>query len=94
MMREYFTEQEAWIRDFGWRLKQKSWQQLKGNRMYAAAKQSRLTMGFGNSTTSADSELSTSLPTLRARSRQLIRDAAYAKRAKVIVVNNVVGPGI
>lgn len=31
---------------------------------------------------------------MRARSRSLIRDAAYAKRAKVVVVNNVIGPGM
>ncbi len=64
------------------------------SRMYASAKQSRLTSGWGQTVTSADSELSTSLRVLRARSRALIRDAAYAKRAKIIVVNNVIGPGI
>jgi lambda family phage portal protein len=63
-------------------------------RMYAGAKQSRLTSGWGQTVTSADSELSTSLRVLRARSRTLMRDAPYAKRAKVIVVNNVVGAGI
>jgi lambda family phage portal protein len=63
-------------------------------RMYAGAKQSRLTSGWGQTTTSADSELSTSLRVLRARSRALMRDAPFAKRAKVIVVNNVVGAGI
>lgn len=63
-------------------------------RMYAGAKQSRLTSGWGQLTTSADSELSSSLRILRARSRSLIRDASYAKRAKIIVVNNVVGSGI
>jgi len=62
--------------------------------MYAGAKQSRLTAGWGQTVTSADSELSTSLRILRSRSRALIRDAAYAKRAKTIVVNNVVGSGI
>ncbi len=63
-------------------------------RMYAGAKQSRLTESWGNITTSSDSELSTSLRILRARSRALMRDAPFAKRAKVIVVNNVIGPGI
>ena len=62
--------------------------------MYSSAKQSRLTGGWAESNTSADSELSSSLITLRSRSRALVRDAAYAKRAKVVVVNNVVGPGI
>jgi len=63
-------------------------------RMYAMAKASRLTVGWGTSVSSEDTELSSSLRTARARSRQLVRDAAYAKRAKVIVQNNVVGQGI
>jgi lambda family phage portal protein len=67
---------------------------MSGTRMYAGAKQSRLTSGWGQTTTSADSELSTSLRILRARSRTLMRDAPYAKRAKIIVVNNVVGAGM
>src|SRR5258708_37831130 len=61
--------------------------------MYQAARPSRLNSGF-ISTTSADSELVSSLHQLRNRSRQLVRDAAYAKRAKVIIQNNVVGSGI
>lgn len=64
------------------------------SRMYAMAKPSRLTNGWGQSTTSEDAELSSSLRTARSRSRELVRDAAYAKRAKVIVQNNVVGSGI
>jgi lambda family phage portal protein len=64
-------------------------------RMYAGARASRLTGGFGSyGNTSADAELSTSLTQLRSRSRQLVRDAPYAKRAKVIVVNNVIGTGV
>src|SRR3990170_2093860 len=55
-------------------------------RMYSSAKQSRLTSGWGQLVTSADSELLSSLRVLRSRSRALIRDAAYAKRAKIIVV--------
>jgi lambda family phage portal protein len=62
--------------------------------MYAAARRSRLTSSWGMQNGSADSELATSLTNLRTRSRQLVRDAGYAKRAKVIVVNNVVGSGI
>jgi lambda family phage portal protein len=31
---------------------------------------------------------------LRARSRQLIRDSAYAKRAKTVIVSNVIGSGM
>jgi len=63
-------------------------------RMYQGAKNSRLTSGWATTITSADAELGASLRPLRSRSRALIRDAAYAKRAKVIVVNNVIGGGI
>ena len=63
-------------------------------RMYQAARASRLTSGWATSTTSADSEAVSSLTNLRNRSRALVRDAAYAKRAKVIVQNNVIGAGI
>jgi lambda family phage portal protein len=62
--------------------------------MYQGAKASRLTSGWGETNASADDELITSLSRLRSRSRALIRDAAYAKRAKRIVVDNVVGSGI
>jgi lambda family phage portal protein len=67
-------------------------------RSYASARSSRLTGGFGNSGTagnsSADAELSLNLTQLRARSRQMVRDSAFAKRAKVVVVNNVIGSGV
>lgn len=63
-------------------------------RMYAMARPGRTTSGWGMQTTSEDTELSTSLRPARNRSRELVRDAAYAKRAKVIVQNNVIGPGI
>ena len=63
-----------------------------GSRMYAAAKTSRLTADWQGSDTSADAELVTSLRSLRGRSRQLCRDSSYAKRAKRLVVNNVIGP--
>lgn len=66
-----------------------------GMRMYQAAKSSRLTEGFGSSgNSSADAELQSSHTPLRSRSREVIRDAGYAKRAKTIVVNNVIGSGI
>jgi len=67
---------------------------LTFSRMYGAAKPSRLTTNWGQNTSSEDAELSSSLRTLRNRSRELIRDSAYAKRAKAIVQNNVVGSGI
>lgn len=65
-----------------------------GKRMYQNAKASRLTDGWVTANGSADGELVSSLTTLRSRSRSLVRDSSYAKRAKVIVVNNVVGTGI
>jgi lambda family phage portal protein len=67
----------------------------RGSRMYAAARNTRLTGGFGSGgNSSADAELQLSLTQLRARSRQMVRDSAYAKRAKQIVVNNVIGTGV
>ena len=65
-----------------------------GKRMYAGARFSRLTADWQVNTASADSELWSSLTNLRNRSRQLVRDNSYAKRAKLIVVNNVIGSGI
>src|SRR3972149_4578619 len=68
-------------------------QPITQKRMYAAANTSR-SSAWGQSNTSADSELNTSLRTLRTKSRALVRDASYAKRAKTIIVNNIVGMGI
>lgn len=66
-----------------------------GRRDYAGARNNRLTTGFANwGNSSADAELSMSLTALRTRSRQLMRDAPYAKRARTIVVNNVIGSGV
>jgi lambda family phage portal protein len=63
-------------------------------RSYHAAAGGRLTAGWQGSNSSADAELIGGLQRMRGRSRALVRDASYAKRAKVIVVNNVVGTGI
>lgn len=64
-------------------------------RTYANARPSRFNVGLGSSgNSSADAELHLSLTRLRASSRQMVRDASYAKRAKVLVVNNVIGSGI
>jgi lambda family phage portal protein len=65
-----------------------------GARMYQAARNSRLTAGWQTANSSADAELNTSLTALRSRSRALVRDAAYAKRARVVIQNNVIGTGI
>ena len=71
-------------------------QPLRGQvRQYASARPSRFNVGLGASgNSSADAELSTSLTTLRAASRQVMRDASYAKRARTVIVNNVIGAGI
>jgi lambda family phage portal protein len=65
-----------------------------GVRAYQGAKQSYMTAGFGSGNSSADAELHSSLSALRSRSRQLLRDAPYAKRACKVVVDNVIGPGV
>lgn len=63
-------------------------------RMFAAARPSRLNDGWSTLTTSADMESVSSLTNLRNRSRALCRDNAHAKRARTVVVNNVIGGGI
>jgi lambda family phage portal protein len=63
-------------------------------RMYHSAKASRLTGNFATSNSSADFELNSSLRDMRGRSRQLVRDSSFAKRAKIIVQNNIIGSGI
>lgn len=61
-------------------------------RLYAGAKGGRL--AFSAPSSSANTELNASLPILRNRSRALIRDNVYAKRAKQIIVDNVIGTGV
>ncbi len=63
-------------------------------RMYQGAMVSRLTSDWVTSSTSADAEIKGSLPRLRNRSRQLVRDNDYARQAVRAVKNNVVGTGI
>lgn len=63
-------------------------------RMYAGAQHSRLTADWLAFSTSSDAELRCSLRTLRNRSRQLCRDNDYARHAKRLVRNNIVGRGI
>lgn len=74
-----------------------AWRALSGRvrtRMYAGARLSRLTADWYALQTSSDAELASSLATLRARSRALCRDVAYARRAKMLAINNIVGCGI
>jgi lambda family phage portal protein len=66
----------------------------RATRQYHSAKASRLTSGWNPANSSADKELESSLTVLRNRSRSLVRDAPYAKRTKVVIVNNVIGNGI
>jgi lambda family phage portal protein len=63
-------------------------------RAYAGAAMGRLNSDWTALNTSADTEIITSLRTLRARSRELLRDNEYAKAAVRIIKNNVVGSGI
>jgi lambda family phage portal protein len=63
-------------------------------RQYASARATRFSTGMPSTDTSADAELLTSLTSMRSRSRALVRDASYAKRAKTVIVNNVIGSGI
>lgn len=66
-----------------------------GRRSYAGAQLGRTVADWVSLSTSADSELYTSLRTLRNRSRQLVRDNEYAGNAiDRIIPNNVVGQGI
>jgi len=64
------------------------------SRMYANARPTMARSGFASPNTSADAELISSLLGLRAKSRQLVRDAAFAKNARRIIQNNVIGTGI
>jgi lambda family phage portal protein len=63
-------------------------------RAYAGASMNRLNSDWTALNTSADSEIITSLRTLRARSRELLRDNEYAKAAVRIIKNNVIGTGV
>ena len=66
--------------------------QPRPQRTYQAAKSDRLVAGWITSNTSADRELKESLPILRARSQQLLRDNDYAKRFVSLCITNIVGP--
>ena len=63
-------------------------------RMYEGAKVSRLTSDWVTAGTSADAEIKGSLPRLRNRSRQLVRDNDYARQAIRAIRANVIGTGI
>ena len=63
-------------------------------RRYDGAAINRLTADWVTSSTSADSELLSSLRHLRNRSRDLVRNNDYARGAVRTIVNNVVGKGV
>jgi len=63
-------------------------------RSYDGARSSRLIPESATTTTSADTELALGLVALRNRCRALVRNNAYAKRARRLVESNVVGSGI
>lgn len=65
-----------------------------GLRSYDAARTSRRTRGWRASNSSAMAELATSLPTLRARARDLVRNNPYAAGGLEALVSFQVGTGI
>jgi lambda family phage portal protein len=78
-----------------WQQKREHRSAAAGRRSYAGAQFGRTVADWIAQSTSADSELYTSLRTLRNRSRQLVRDNEYAGNAiDRIIPNNVVGQGI
>jgi lambda family phage portal protein len=60
-------------------------------RSYVAAGVNRLFADFGVSDSSADGELRTALPIMRARSRELSRNNAYVKRYLGLLTKNIIG---
>ncbi|RCK32494.1 hypothetical protein TH9_12235 [Thalassospira xiamenensis] len=63
-------------------------------RAYEAAKPSRQNDGWHTPSTGPKTEVGTSIVALRNRSRQLVRDNAYAKRIVDVIQSNLIGDGI
>jgi lambda family phage portal protein len=63
-------------------------------RAYESASHGRRTKGWNAGATSANTEIRTGLKTLRNRSRDMVRNNPYAKRAVEAIANNTVGSGI
>lgn len=63
-------------------------------RKYEGAAKGRRGKNWKANSTSANSEIQQSLPTLRNRARQLVRDNAYAAKGLQVITSNVVGQGI
>jgi lambda family phage portal protein len=58
---------------------------------YAAADTGRLLSSWTTTNTSADADIASYLKSLRARSRQLVKDNDYALRFMQLAVNNIIG---
>lgn len=67
---------------------------LEKQRQYDAASHGRRTKGWKSSGASANTEIEYSLAWLRNRSREMVRNNPYARKAKRVVANNTVGSGI
>lgn len=67
---------------------------LRVVRAYEGAALTRRTSGWKTSGASANSEIASAQARLRARSRDLVRNNPYARRAKAAWVGNAVGTGI
>ena len=67
---------------------------LETIRHYEAASSSRRTDNWKATGADANSEIATSLTTLRNRSREQVRNNVYAKRTVQALTNNIVGTGI
>ncbi len=59
-----------------------------------AGGKTRITEGWRGSNASADAEIAAAGPVLRDRSRDLVRNNALAAQTVLVLVNNIVGPGI
>lgn len=79
-----------------WPFKKKTEEKPKPRkkRNFAGGQFGRLLNDWIAASTNIDSEISTSLPALRNRARQLVRDNDFAKAAKRAVQVNVVGTGM
>lgn len=69
-------------------------EEYEQKRAYDAASKGRRTDGWKATGTSVNSELYYALPTLRNRSRELVRNNSYAKRIVKVLPNNIIGTGI
>jgi lambda family phage portal protein len=63
-------------------------------RKYNGAAMTRRTQGWNAGPSSANTEIALALPILRARSRELVQNNPYAKRAIQAITTNTVGVGI